>query len=382
MIKYYDMSAITKRVRDATKVSLDDIMNQNNYIYDTEEFEHRFKRFTGVKYCIGVSSGTAALHLALEAIGIKKGDLVATVSHTFRATVAAIKYVNAKPIYVDIEPHSYCMDPLSLKKTLDDNPNIKAVIVVHLYGNSAEIEKIADLCKSRKVKLIEDCSQAHGTFYQNKHVGSFGDIGTFSFFPGKGIGAFGDAGACITNNVEYSNYIYEARSWKEDEIGYNYRMSTMNAKFLTHKINDFKKVLQEKREIAKKYDEHFKNTLVNSGVEHSYHIYSILHSHRDKLMTYCKENGVELKCHYPLPVHKLPAYKTDKYSLPVTDIISQQQVSLPIYPGVDWERVVKVIKDYDNVAFKVRAEKRNKYETSLEIYLKNNPGKTEKDFNL
>ena len=105
----------------------------------------------------------------------------------------------------------------------------------------------------------------------------------------------------------------------------------------------------------------FKNTLVNLDVEHSYHIYSILHPHRDKLMEYCKENGVELKCHYPLPVHKLPAYKTDKYLLPVTDIISQQQVSLPIYPGVDWERVVKVIKEYDDVSFAVRAEKRNKY---------------------
>ena len=361
MIKYYDMSMITNRVRDATKVSLDNIMNKNNYIYDTEEFEYRFKRFTGVDYCIGVSSGTAALHLALEAIGIQKGDLVATVSHTFRATVAAIKYVNAKPIYVDIEPHSYCMDPLSLKKTLDNNSNIKAVIVVHLYGNSAQIKKIADLCKSRKVKLIEDCSQAHGTYFEKKHVGTFGDIGTFSFFPGKGIGAFGDAGACITNNVEYSNYITEARSWKEDDIGYNYRMSTINASFLTHKINDFKKILHEKKEIAKKYDKHFKNTLVNSGVEHSYHIYSILHSHRDKLMDYCKENGVELKCHYPLPVHKLPAYKTDEYSLPVTDIISQQQVSLPIYPGVDWKRVVKVIKDYDDVSINVRAEKRSKY---------------------
>ena len=356
------MSWITKKIRDVAKNDLDDIMNKNNYIYDTSDFEHRFKRFTGVKYCVGVSSGTAALHLALNAIGIQKGDLVATVSHTFRATVAAIKYVGAQPVYVDIEPHSYCMDPNSLKKTLDDNPNIKAVIAVHLYGNSAEIEKIADLCKSRKVKLIEDCSQAHGTFYQGKHVGTFGDIGTFSFFPGKGIGAFGDAGACITNSIEYNNYITEARSWKEDEIGYNYRMSTINARFLCHKIDYFKKVLHEKREIAKKYDEHFKNNLVKSGVEHSYHIYSILHPHRDKLMTYCKENGVELKCHYPLPVHKLEAYKTDEYSLPVTDIISQQQVSLPIYPDVDWKRVIKVIKDYDIVAFSVREEKRSKYE--------------------
>ena len=359
MIKYYDMSAITNRVSDATRKDIDDIMNQNNFIYDTKDFEDRFKRFTDVKYCVGVSSGTAALHLALEAIGIQKGDLVATVSHTFRATVAAIKYVGAEPVYVDIQAHSFCMDPLCLEKTLDNNPNIKAVIAVHLYGNSAEIVKISDLCKSRGVKLIEDCSQAHGTLKEGKHVGTFGDIGTFSFFPGKGIGAFGDAGACITNDKKYNDYITEARSWKEDEIGYNYRMSTINAKFLHQKINYFKKVLQEKREIAKKYDEYFRNTLVGPDVEHSYHIYSILHPHRDKLMTYCKENGVELKCHYPLPVHKLPAYKTDKYLLPVTDVISQQQVSLPIYPGVNWERVVKVIKEYDDVGIAIRAAKRN-----------------------
>ena len=129
------MSWITEEVRDAAKHDLNNIMNENNYIYDTKDFENRFKRYTDAKYCVGVSSGTAALHLALEAIGIQKGDLVATVSHTFRATVAAINYVRAKPVFVDIEPHSYCMDPLSLKKALDDNPDIKAVIVVHLYGN-------------------------------------------------------------------------------------------------------------------------------------------------------------------------------------------------------------------------------------------------------
>ena len=150
MIKYYDMTAITNRVSDSTKNDIDDIMSKNNFIYDTKDFEERFKRFTGVKYCVGVSSGTAALHLALDAIGIKKGDQVATVSHTFRATVAAIKYVGAEPVYVDIEPHSFCMDPLLLKNTLDDNPNIKAVIAVHFYGNSADIENIAYLCKSRK----------------------------------------------------------------------------------------------------------------------------------------------------------------------------------------------------------------------------------------
>ena len=341
------MSWITKKIRDVAKNDLDDIMNKNNYIYDTSDFEHRFKRFTGVKYCVGVSSGTAALHLALNAIGIQKGDLVATVSHTFRATVAAIKYVGAQPVYVDIEPHSYCMDPNSLKKTLDDNPNIKAVIAVHLYGNSAEIEKIADLCKSRKVKLIEDCSQAHGTHRLYKHVGTFGDIGTFSFFPGKGIGAFGDAGACITMNKEYNDYITEARSWKEDEIGYNYRMSTINGRFLYHKIDNFKKVLEEKTLIAKEYDKHFRYCSVRGKVTHSYHIYPILHKHRDKLISYAKENDVELKCHYPLPVHKLPAYKTDKYSLPITDLVSSQQVSLPIYPGVDYKKVIEVVKQYD-----------------------------------
>jgi dTDP-4-amino-4,6-dideoxygalactose transaminase len=347
MVKYYDMSAITNSVKDMTRLELDSIMSNNNFIYDTKDFESRFRQFTGANYCVGVSSGTAALHLALEAIGIKQGDQVATVSHTFRATVAAIKYVGAEPVYVDIEPHSYCMDPDELKKTLDNNPNIKAVVVVHLYGNSAEMDRIANICKTHNVKLIEDCSQAHGTYKLGKHVGTFGDIGTFSFFPGKGIGAFGDAGACVTMNKEYNDYITEARSWKEDEIGYNYRMATINARFLYHKIDHFRKVLDEKILIAKEYDKHFNNCLVNPSVKHSYHIYPILHSHRDKLISYAKEKGVELKCHYPLPVHKLPAYKTDKYSLPITDLISSQQISLPIYPGVDYKKVIEVIKQYD-----------------------------------
>ena len=341
------MSSITNRVREMTRLELDTIMSNNNFIYDTKDFETRFRQFTGANYCVGVSSGTAALHLALEAIGIKPGDQVATVSHTFRATVAAIKYVGAEPVYVDIEPRSYCIDPDKLKITLNNNPNIKAVVAVHLYGNSAEIDRIANICKSHNVKLIEDCSQAHGTYKLDKHVGTFGDIGTFSFFPGKGIGAFGDAGACITMNKEYNDYITEARSWKEDEIGYNYRMSTINARFLYHKIDHFKKVLDEKRLIAKEYDKHFNDCIVRSDVRHSYHIYPMLHIHRVNRIWYAKEKGVELKWHYPLPVHKLSAYKTDKYSLSITDLISSQQISLPIYPGVDYKKVIEVIKQYD-----------------------------------
>ena len=329
------MTSITNQVKDMTRLELDSIMTNNNYIYDTKDFESRFSHFTGADYCIGVSSGTAALHLALKAIGIKPGDQVATVSHTFRATAAAIKYVGAEPVYVDIEQLSYCMAPYDLGNTLENNPDIKAVIYVHLYGNTGMVDVIADMCKKKGVKLIEDCSQAHGTRRMNKHVGTFGDIGTFSFFPGKGIGAFGDAGACITMNKEYNDYITEARSWKEDEIGYNYRMSTINGRFLYHKIDNFKKVLEEKTEIAKEYD------------KHSYHIYPILHKDRDNLISYAKENDVELKCHYPLPVHKLPAYKTDKYSLPITDLVSSQQVSLPIYPGVDYKKVIEVVKQYD-----------------------------------
>ena len=341
------MTSITNQVKDMTRLELDSIMNNNNYIYDTKDFEDKFSQFTGADYCIGVSSGTAALHLALKAIGIKPGDKVATVSHTFRATAAAIKYVGAEPVYVDIEQLSYCMDPYDLKNTLENNPDIKAVIYVHLYGNTGMVDVIADICKKKGVKLIEDCSQAHGTHRLYKPVGTFGDIGAFSFFPGKGIGAFGDAGACITMNKKYNDYITEARSWKEDEIGYNYRMSTMNARFLYHKIDNYKKVLEEKTKIAKEYDKHFSNCSVRGKVTHSYHIYPILHKERDKLISYAKEKGVELKCHYPLPVHKLPAYKTDKYSLPITDLVSSQQVSLPIYPGVNFERVIEVIKQYD-----------------------------------
>jgi dTDP-4-amino-4,6-dideoxygalactose transaminase len=346
MVKYYDMSSINGDVEDLIKIKFEALLKDSNFIYNTQNFEDRFKKYTGCQHVVGVSSGTAALHLSLKAIGIEPGDAVATVSHTFRATVAAIKYCNAEPVYVDINPYNYCMDPRKLDETLKTRPDIKAVVVVHLYGNAADMKTILQVTKKYKVKVIEDCSQAHGTYIENQHVGTFGDIGTFSFFPGKGIGAFGDAGCIVTNNSRYNEYIKQARSWKEDEIGFNYRMSNLNAEFVRLKIEHYKKVLEEKRNIAKCYNRHFGNCLVEGDVKHSYHIYSVLAPHRERLIMSAAKHGVELKCHYPKPVHKLKGYKTDKYSLPVTDIISSQQVSLPIYPGVDWKRVVKVVEEF------------------------------------
>tara|TARA_B100000902_G_scaffold383281_1_gene421942 strand:+ start:493 stop:1557 length:1065 start_codon:yes stop_codon:yes gene_type:complete len=345
-VKYYDMSSINDDVKDLIKIKFEKLLKDSSFIYDTLEFENRFKKYTNCKHVVGVSSGTAALHLSLKAVGIEPGDAVATVSHTFRATVAAIKYCGAEPVYVDINPYNYCMNPIRLEETLKTRPDIKAVVVVHLYGNAADIKTIVQIAKHYKVKVIEDCSQAHGTQVENQHVGTFGNIGTFSFFPGKGIGAFGDAGCIITNDGRYNEYVKQARSWKEDEIGFNYRMSNLNAEFVRLKIEHYKKVLEEKRNIAKNYNRHFGNCLIDGDVKHSYHIYPILAPHRERLIMSAAKHGVELKCHYPLPVHKLKGYKTDKYSLPVTDIISSQQVSLPIYPGVDWKRVVEVVEEF------------------------------------
>ena len=185
MIKYYDMSSINDDVKDLIKIKFEALLKDSNFIYNTQNFEDRFKKYTLCQHVVGVSSGTAALHLSLKAIGIEPGDAVATVSHTFRATVAAIKYCNAEPVYVDINPYNYCMDPRKLDETLKTRPDIKAVVVVHLYGNAADMKTILQVTKKYNVKVIEDCSQAHGTYIENQHVGTFGDIGTLVFFLAK-----------------------------------------------------------------------------------------------------------------------------------------------------------------------------------------------------
>jgi dTDP-4-amino-4,6-dideoxygalactose transaminase len=342
MIPFYSFKEIHGSVIDELLQKSELVIRSGNYVFGTEKFEEEFANYVGAKYCVAVSNGTAAIHLALLALGVGPGDEVITVSHTFRATVAAIKYCGATPIYVDVDPHTFTMDPGQVESKITNKT--KCILPVHIYGNAAPMNKLLEIASKYNIPMVEDCSQAHGTTLNNKHVGTFGKIGTFSFYPGKGLGALGDAGCVVTDDANLAKHMAKLRQWDDNDIGYNYRMANIQAEFLRVKLQTFDLVLAEKRKIAKEYNNHFKYIKTASDVNHSYHVYPILVKNRDKFIAEAKSK-VDLKSHYPVPVHQLTAYR-ESYWLPVTEHIAATEVSLPIYPGVDYNSVIEIINDH------------------------------------
>jgi len=344
MIPFYSFKEIHRSIEDDLIDSASKIIKSGNYVFGTEKFEEEFADYVGAKYCVAVSSGTSALHLSLLALGVKPGDEVITVSHTFRATVAAIEYCGAIPVYVDIDPDTFTMDPNKILQKI--NNKTKCILPVHIYGNFANILKIKKIADEHNIPVLEDCSQAHGTTYNKKHVGTFGSLGTFSFYPGKSLGALGDAGCVVTDDFDLAKKISKSRSWCDDEIGFNYRMANIQSELLRIKLRNFNEILNEKRKIAEQYNKHFNYVKTDSNVNHSYHIYPILSNNRDNVIADLKPK-VDLKVHYPIPVHRLSAYQ-NSYYLPNTDKIAFHEISLPIYPGVDFIKVIEALDDYSS----------------------------------
>lgn len=334
VIPYYDMKSVNSNCVDELKQVAAKVIDSGNYILSAQNFEEEFARYVGSEHCVAVSSGTSALHLSLLALGVGPGDEVITVSHTFRATVAAIQYVGATPVFVDIDPKTFTMDPNKILNKITSKT--KCIIAVHLYGNAADIASI----KAYNIPIIEDCSQAHGTTIHGQHVGTFGDIGTFSFYPGKGLGGLGDAGGVVTNNSEIAEKVRALRSWDSSTVGYNYRMDNIQAEFLRVKLKYFDDVLNSKIAVAEQYNKVFKYVNVNTGVRHSYHVYPILVNDRELFFKKISDK-IDVKCHYSLPVHKQNSYPDAK--LPVTEHVSSSQISIPIYPNVDYKKVIGLI---------------------------------------
>jgi len=344
MIPFYSFKEIHSSIEDQLIEQASSVIRSGNYVFGTNKFEEEFAEYTGAKYCVAVSNGTAAIHLALLALGVGPGDEVITVSHTFRATVAAIKYCGATPIFVDIDPDTFTMDYTQIESKITNKT--KCILPVHIYGNMAPVQEIVAIAAKHNIPVVEDCSQAHGTTLNNKHVGTFGKIGTFSFYPGKGLGALGDAGCVITDDEHLAKLMSRVRQWDDNDVGYNYRMANIQAEFLRIKLKTFNHVLEQKRLVAEEYNKHFNFVKTKHGVNHSYHVYPILAKSRDQLINNVKPE-LDLKSHYPLPVHKLTAYK-ESYWLPVTEKIAAHEVSLPIYPGVNYQRVIEILNDHSS----------------------------------
>ncbi len=322
---------------------------------EVENFEEEFAAYVGTKYSVGLASGLDALWLAFKVLGIGKGDEVIVQGNTYIASVMGITINDATPVFV--EPDEYFqIDVDKIEEKITDKT--KAILVVHLYGQSAKMDRVQELCKKYNLKLVEDCAQSHGACFDGKMTGSFGDIGCFSFYPSKNMGAFGDAGAITTNDPElarlmkiYRNYGSEKR-YHNMVVGANSRLDEMQAGLLRVRLKYIDEINTERSEIAKKYAEGITNPLVikpqvRDGATSVWHQYVVrVKDRRDEFMDYLAQNNITTIIHYPIPPHLSEAYNylgLSEGTLPVTECYANEVLSLPIYAGMTDEEQSYVI---------------------------------------
>jgi dTDP-4-amino-4,6-dideoxygalactose transaminase len=324
-------------------------------------FESELAAYIGVAHGVGVGSGTEALHVALAACGIGSGDEVITVAHTAVATVAAIELSGATPVLVDIEPDYYTLDPSKLEAAI--GPRTKAVVPVHLYGQAADLSPVMEIARRRGLRVIEDCAQAHGALYQGRRVGAWGDMACFSFYPTKNLGALGDGGMVLTNDKELAGRARLLREygWAERNVssvaGWNSRLDELQAAVLRVKLCHLDRDNGNRQELALFYDRalsEYRLTLpkVRPEASHVYHLYVVRTSQRDDLNAFLRTREIGALIHYPVPVHRQPAYckrlrGADR--LPETERVAREVLSLPIYPELspdEADQVVTTVREY------------------------------------
>ena len=331
------------------------------FIDEVSAFETEFAAYCDADYGIAVNSGTSALHLALLAAGIGHGDEVITVPFTFVATVAAICYTGATPVFVDINPVSYTIDVTQLEKAI--TKKTKAILPVHLYGQPADMEPILSIARHYGLIVIEDAAQAHGAQYQGLRVGSIGDLGCFSFYPGKNLGAYGEGGMIVTNNPEYARLICMLRDWGQEHKyhhvlkGYNYRMDAIQGAILRVKLRYLDQWTEARRTHAALYNQY----LANSGLRtptvcddnrHVYHIYAVRSSQREQLKQKLDQQEIQTGIHYPIPLHLLTAYADLGYELgdfPHSELAAREVLSLPMFAELTPEQINTIAQEIKSV---------------------------------
>jgi dTDP-3-amino-3,4,6-trideoxy-alpha-D-glucose transaminase len=326
------------------------------------DFEKSFAEFCGANHCVGVASGTAALHLALCALDVGPGDEVITVSHTFIATAEVVKTVGAKVKFVDIDPYTYCMDPAAMEAAITENT--KVIIPVHIYGYVCDMDPIHEIAKKHGIYVLEDAAQSHGARYKGNRVGSLAEMGTFSFYPGKNLGAYGDGGGMTFAKkelAEKADMLANHGRWEKYKHlveGYNARLDALQAAVLNVKLKHLDGWSENRRQAAKIYD----GLLADVGevtippvgsdtVEPVYHLYVIQVPNRDAVFEELRSRGVMSQCHYPIPLHLQPAYEhlgMKRGTLPVCEALADKCVSLPMFPEITEEQckyAIKTLKD-------------------------------------
>lgn len=318
------------------------------------EFEERFAAYVGAAHAVGVNSGTSALHLALLAADVGRGDEVITTPLTFIATAAAIDYAGAVPVFVDIDPVTRNIDPTRIEAAI--TPRTKAVMPVHLHGLPADLPAIRTITDRYGLALIEDAAQAHGAAIDGHPVGTTGALGCFSFYPGKNLGAYGEAGAVVTNDPSLAELIRVRRDWgarkkyEHDLKGFNYRMEGIQGAVLGVKMNHIERWTEARRRIAARYNELLASTGLGlptqpSGYRHVYHVYAVRSHRRDELQTYLDERGIHTGIHYPIPVHLQKAFAELGHApgdFPLAEAAADEMLSIPMYPEMPNNHIERV----------------------------------------
>jgi dTDP-4-amino-4,6-dideoxygalactose transaminase len=332
---------------------------------EVDAFEREFASKFELGGAVGVGNGTDAITLALRALGVGAGDRVATVSHTAVATVAGIELAGATPIFVDIAPDTYTMAPDSLLRTLDAHGPIKAVIVVHLYGQAADMDALLPIAREFNAALIEDCAQAHGAKLGDHYVGSMGDSATFSFYPTKNLGALGDGGLVAAADSELIRKVRMLREygWEQRYIsnvtGMNSRLDELQAAILRVRLNYLEDGNLRRGAISHAYNTGFADSrlvlpLAQTGCRHVYHQYVVRHPERDSFQARLKQAGIGTNIHYPVPVHKQPAYAgrcaMDPAGLKNTEMAASGILSMPMYPELSDEVVSRIVDTVRSLA--------------------------------
>ena len=370
MIPFLNLKKINKQYEKEIKEAVNRVIDSGWYILGEEvkSFEEEFANYCGTKHCIGVGNGLDALKLIIrgykELGTFKEGDEIIVPANTYIATILAVSEENLKPVLVEPELNTYNINPDLIEEKITEKT--KAVMVVHLYGQTCEMEKIWNIAKKYNLKIIEDSAQAHGARYKDKKAGNLGDASGFSFYPGKNLGALGDGGAVTTNDKNLAEVIKAVRNYgshkKYENLykGINSRLDEIQAAVLRVKLKHLEDETSMRRKIADWYIKNINNNLIKLPLDksidvinyknHVWHLFVIRTENRDKLQKYLQENGIQTLIHYPVPPHKQKAYKELNYlSLPITEKIHREVLSLPISPVQtleDTKYIVEVINRY------------------------------------
>ena len=356
MIKFLDLEKVNNRFRTEIDARIKNILDKGWYLQGEENdvFAKNFAQFCGVKYALGVANGLDALRLIIRAYGFGKGDEIIVPANTYIATILAISDNGCTPVLVEPDIKTYNINPDLIEEKITSKT--KAIMVVHLYGQAVQMQKIWDLAKKYNLKVFEDAAQAHGAIYQGKRTGNLSDAAAFSFYPGKNLGCLGDGGAVTTNDEEIYHKIKALANYGSDRKyhhiykGLNSRLDEIQAAVLDVKLPHLDDDNEYRRKIVQYYHSHIDNPLITlpetyDDKAHVWHVFAVRTQERDRFQQYLTDNGIQTIIHYPTPPHKQLAYQEwNGLSFPITEKIHREIISLPISPVLTDDEVKKVVE--------------------------------------